>query len=337
MTVLLTLLILGILIAVHELGHFSAAKMSDVKVHEFALGMGPKFLSVKKGETLYSLRVLPIGGFVRMAGEEPDDKDDPRSLNKKSPLTRMFIMSAGVIMNFLLAALILAIIFFTTGVPQDQPIIGEVISGMPAAVAGLQPGDRVLTVDNVDVNSWQELTQAIRQRPDASIQIKYQRNGQIQTIVLNTEVEEVTSEGLVGIGPQVHRHQLFTSLYHGLERTWWMIRFILSSLVLMVMRRVPAEGAGLIGVAQMVGEVSRTGFLNTLSFTAVLSISIGIFNLLPIPPLDGSRLVLLGVEAIRGKPIDPEKESLLHLIGFVMLILLVILVTYQDIQRLGVF
>lgn len=336
MTVVLTVLILGVMITAHELGHFLAAKLGDVRVHEFALGMGPKLLSRQLGETTYSIRAIPVGGFVRMAGEEPGDEDDDRGLDKKSPWIRMFIMGAGVLMNFLLAAAIFAALFYYAGVPSQEPVIGEILAGKPAAEAGLMPGDRIISVDNNSIDSWSAVVREIRARPQQTISLLVERDGERLQFHIQTLVDEVTGEGFIGIGPQSITGAFWVSIVKGLEQTWWFIDFIVSSLVLMVTGKIAAQGAGPLGIAQMVGQVAQTGIINTLSFVAVLSINVGIFNLLPIPPLDGSRLVFLLVEVLRGKPIDPERENFIYLIGFALLIVFVLLVTFQDLQRLNV-
>jgi len=334
-TIIITVLILGILVLFHELGHFLAAKASDVCVHEFSIGMGPKVVSTDKGETTYSLRALPIGGYVRMAGEEPDDEYHPRGFDTKKPLTRIFISIAGVLMNIFLAILIFAIVGFVQGIPSEQAIIGEVIEQTPAQEAGLQANDKIVAIDGNEINSWEEITQYIKPSPNQERVLTINRDGQTITINITPQEDELTGEGVIGITSKLERGSPIRSILAGVEQTFYMIYLIITALISMVTGQTAAQGAGPVGIAQMVGEVSETGLINTMSFTAMLSLNVGIFNALPVPPLDGSRILLIIVEAIRGKPLDPKKENFIFIVGFALLITLAIVVTYQDIIRLG--
>lgn len=334
LTILLTIIILGVMIIFHETGHFVVAKLADVHVMEFAIGMGPKVFSRKRGETAYSLRAIPIGGFVRMAGEDPDDGDDPRGIDKKSAWQRIAIMAAGAMMNFVLAVLLFSIVVFFQGVPDNQAIIGEVFPDLPAQQVGIQAGDRILSINGIDIESWQDVTKAIKNSPETVLQIKIARDNQTINLTVTTLKDEVNDEGYIGIGPHLKRGSLFSSLIYGFEHTLWIINFLITAIVGMFTGKVAAEGAGPLGIAQMVSEVSQTGFLNLMSFTAMLSINVGIFNLVPIPPLDGSRILFVVVEILRGKPIDPKKENFIYFLGFALLILFAVLITYQDILRI---
>lgn len=334
-TIILTIFILGILVLFHELGHFVAAKASDVCVHEFSIGMGPKLVSTDKGETMYSLRALPIGGFVRMAGEEPDDEYHPRGFDTKKPLTRIFISFAGVLMNIFLAILIFAIVGFMQGVPSEQAIVGQVIEGTPAEEAGLMPGDEIIAIDGNEVNSWEDITKYIKPSANQEKKLKIERGNQVITLDITPEEAEITGEGIIGISSALEKGSLLKSIVAGIEQTFFMIYLIFAALGSMITGQTAAQGAGPVGITQMVGEVSQKGLINTMSFTAMLSLNVGIFNALPIPPLDGSRILLIIIEAIRGKKIDPKKENLIYVVGFALLITLAIVVTYQDIVRLG--
>ncbi|QOR36025.1 RIP metalloprotease RseP [Clostridium sp. 'deep sea'] len=334
-TVIITILILGVMILFHELGHFMAAKAADVHVYEFALGMGPKLFSFKKGETEYTLRAIPMGGFVRMAGEDPEEDDDPRGLNKKSYLARIIISVAGAFMNFVLAVLIYTIVVFAQGTPDGTAYIGEVLPDSPAAEVGLQAGDKLTSIEGVSINSWEDLTKEIKQRPDQNLVIKIERGTEIIEYTLKTKIDELSEEGYIGIAPRFKRASFMYAIVTGFKQTILLFKLIFTALLAIITGKAGAQGAGPLGIAQMVGQVSQTGLVNTLSFTAMLSINVGIFNLLPIPPLDGSRILLIVIEAIRGKPMDPKKENLIFFIGFALLIIFAVFVTYQDILRLG--
>src|SRR6056297_1161175 len=273
-TVILTVFILGILVLFHELGHFVAAKASDVCVHEFSIGMGPKVVSKDMGETTYSLRALPIGGFVRMAGEEPDDEYHPRGFDTKKPLTRIFISIAGVLMNIFLAILIFAIVGFMQGVPSEQAIVGEVIEQTPAESAGLQSGDNIVAIDGNEINSWEEISQHIKPSANQEKILKIDRNGQTITLSITTEEDELTGEGIIGITSKLERGSPLKSIFAGIEQTFYMISLIITALISMITGQTAAQGAGPVGIAQMVGEVSQTGLINTMSFTAMLSLNV---------------------------------------------------------------
>jgi regulator of sigma E protease len=334
-TVVATILILGLLIFFHELGHFLAAKSSDVYVEEFALGMGPILFSKQKGETLYSLRAIPIGGFVRMIGEDPEDEDDPRSLNRKTPLTRIFISIAGVVANIIVAIVIFSLIFMIQGVPSSEPVIGDILVDGPAEQAGLLPGDIITNIDGNAVEEWTDITGHVRPYPNQSKVFTITRNGTEMEFNVQIGLDESTNDGLIGISSTSERSNIFSSIKNGFVQTFSLIIMIFVALGSIFTGSSAVQGAGPVGIAQLVGEVTRTGLINTLSFTAMLSVNVGIFNALPIPPLDGSRILLIIVEVIRGKPIDPKKENLIYLIGFALLITFAVVITYQDILRLG--
>ena len=335
-TILLTIIVLGLVITFHEVGHFTAAKMAGVYVHEFAIGMGPKIFTKQYKETKYSLRAIPIGGYVHMAGEDPNDIGHPRGLNTKGKLTRAFISVAGALMNFVLAALLFIIVIYFQGVPDGTATIGEIFVDTPAASAGLQVGDVLVNINGTAIQDWDGVTSAIKPYPGENLLVVVQRGTEILNFEITAGTDETTGEGFIGISPKLEAGSIFTAITNGLSHTFKMIRFIILAFIAMFTKSSGlAQGAGPLGIVQMVGEVSQTGILNTISFTALLSINVGIFNLLPIPPLDGSRVLLIGVEAIRGKPIDPKRENLIYMIGFALMIVFAIFITYQDILRLN--
>jgi regulator of sigma E protease len=327
-----TILILGLLIFVHELGHFLVAKMVGIKVHEFALGMGPLVWSRKSGETLYSLRALPIGGFNRMAGMEPGEENDPRGFNAKSVGQRMGVIAAGSLMNFMLAIVLFVIFFMGIGTVSNK--IAGVLEGSPAQMAGLEPGDRIVAVDGRDTSTWEQLTAAIRAKPEQEIQLIVNRGGEQLQVVLTTLRDEQENVGLIGVRPSIEKKGFFESIWLGIKLSVSLIVLIVQQLFLMIGGQVPADVAGPVGMVQIVGEAVNFGIGTILQFAAMLSLNLGIINLFPIPALDGSRLVFLAVEGVRGRPINPEKENFLHFIGFVLLIGLMILITYQDVWRI---
>jgi len=333
--------VIGVLVFFHELGHFLAAKASGMLVQEFALGMGPTVFSFTKGETKYALRLLPIGGFLRVVGEENEEGKEliPESkrYDKKPVLVRMAFVAGGSVFNFLLAALIFSIMFVFVGVPSTQPIIGSVTPEWPAAEAGLQTGDRIISINNVPVETWSDLQRVVSQNSAQPLPFVVNRGGVEQTIIVTPKHDDTNNRAMIGVSPQSIRYNIFRSLFMGVREMIWFTGEIISVLVGMLTGRTPAEGAGPIGMVVMVGQVARTGIVNLLSFAAIISIQLGLFNLLPVPALDGSKLVFLALEGLRGRPIDPERENMVHFVGFVLLMALLILITYKDLQRLQIF
>jgi regulator of sigma E protease len=337
-TVISSIFVFGILIFFHELGHFLVAKRAGVAVQEFALGFGPKVISWTSGETDYSLRIFPLGGFVRLTGEDPDETDEPGSFQKQRVATRFAVIAAGPFMNFLLAVVLFSLLYFAfTGIAAFPVQIGEVLDGGRADQVGLEEGDILLTIDGKAVESWDQVVRVINENPDQEILMVVERDGEVLNFPVTPRADEETGRGLIGIGPQTHRYQLIPSLRLGLANTWRFTNFIIVSLIGMIRGQIPADIAGPVGIISIVGEVAQTGLVNLLSLAAVLSINLGLINLLPIPALDGSRLVFLLVEGIRGRPVDPKKESFVHFVGFTLLILLMIFIAYRDVIRLDLF
>ncbi|MEW5921094.1 MAG: RIP metalloprotease RseP [Bacillota bacterium] len=333
-TIIASVLIFGLLIFVHELGHYLAAKRAGIKVLEFALGFGKELIAWEKGDTRYTLRFFPLGGFCRLLGEDPDDRRQEGNFQDKSIPSRFAVIAAGPVMNFALAVLLFTLMyFFFLGVPQQHSTrIGEVISGSRAQQAGLQSGDVILSVDGVDVQNWQEVVSRINASPEREILLHLRRNGE-EHIVSVTPAEQ-QGKGLIGITPVYKKFMFLPSMVWGFNYTWFFIKLIFVSFYQMITGAIPADVAGPVGIVAVVGEVMQTGLSNLFSLAAIISINLGIINLLPIPALDGSRLLFLTLEGIRGKPIDPQKEGFIHFIGFAVLIMLMIFISFQDIFRL---
>ncbi len=339
MTIIIALLVISLLIFVHELGHFIAAKATGVMVLEFSVGRGPTLWSRRVGETLYSLKLLPIGGYAMMAGEETEPENGlqvpfSKRYDKKPTWARGIIALAGSSANFLFAVLIFALIFSMVGVPSSNPIIGSVTPGTPAATAGIQNGDRILQINGQPIANWQEMQTLVNQYPSQSIDLLIVREGQQLTFSLVPMTE--AGQSLIGVTAVAERFGVLNSLGKGVERTVSFTKDIINLLVGMVSGRVAAEGSGPVGMIVMVGQVASTGLLNLLIFTAMISIQLGIFNLLPIPALDGGKLVFLLVETLRGRPIKPEHEGMVHLLGFALLMVFMVVLTVQDLMRLQI-
>jgi regulator of sigma E protease len=338
LTFIASIVIFGLLIFAHELGHFLVAKRARIGVTEFAIGFGPRLLGWQRGETTYSLRIFPLGGFVRLMGENPEEGELAGSFQSKPVWQRFAVILAGPLMNFLLAVLLFSLIYFAfVGIPLYQSTaIGNVLTGGQAEAAGLLPGDRLLNIAGRDVNNWYDLVRAINEHPEQEITIEFLRYDVPLSVQITPRQDPKTGRGLIGISPQVRLYSFLPSLQQGLTHTFWFLGFIASSILQMITGRIAPDVVGPVGIIQIVGEVARTGIVNLLSLAAIISVNLGLLNILPIPALDGSKLMFLVVEGLRGRPVDPRKESFIHFIGFTVLIFLMIIVAYRDLLRLDI-
>jgi regulator of sigma E protease len=341
-----SIFVFGLMIIFHELGHFILAKAAGIKVHEFSVGFGPKLFGLPRGETAYNLRLFPLGGFVRMAGMDPGEKvelEETGSFSKKPIWQRMLVIAAGSLMNFLLAILILALIFMTQGLPVLTPegiprlttVIDKLVPGGPAEKAGLLPGDKVIAINGQETNDWLKMTEIINARPEQQITLTVSRAGQrreIQVVPLRDE----QGRGKIGIYPvqETKRLNLFSALATGTKYTIQVIALIVNFLSQMIFGQAPADLGGPVRIVWEINQAAAMGIFNLLQLTAFLSINLGLLNLFPIPALDGSRLLFLTVEWFRGRPVDPAKENFIHLVGFGLLLLLIVVITYNDVLQL---
>jgi regulator of sigma E protease len=338
MFVLIALLVLGFLIFVHELGHFTVAKLSGMPVDEFSLGLGPEIVGWKWGETKYSLRLLPLGGYNKIAGMEPND-DRPDGFNHKPLTARMGVILAGSLSNLLFAVLIFVMLFSVIGVPasSNTSLIGDILAKSPADHAGLQPGDRILTIDGQKTSTWDDVTANIRSQGTRPVTLVIERKGQQYSFAITPEYDPDTKSNLIGIIPSSVwvKQGFITAVQTGLQTSYMWLVQILESLVMMFTGQVHMQDlSGPVGIVVLLNNQARAGLRYLLNLAGVLGINLAIINLLPIPALDGSRLAFLFLEGIRGKPINPEKENIIHLVGFAVLMGLVLLITYNDIVRL---
>ncbi|MDH7576721.1 MAG: RIP metalloprotease RseP [Bacillota bacterium] len=340
MPILISVLVLGFLICIHELGHFLVAKLVDIQVEEFSIGFGPKLFSFQPvaGQTRYSFRCLPLGGFVKMAGMDPTS-DHVKGFNKKPLRDRLAVISAGSIANFLIGIILFIFTFSVIGIPtpSNSNIIGEVIPGSPAAQVGLKPGDKIIQVNDAATKTWEEIALNIHKRAQQETRLVIERNEKKYPVFVTPQFEPRLQVGQIGIRPSLiwEKQNFSNAVRLGLNRAFTFAHLILQGLFGTVIGAVPPEEiAGPVGITQMIGEAAQGGLGYLLSFTAILGINLALVNLLPIPALDGSRLVFLLLEGIRGKPVDPEKENFIHLIGFALLMVLILLITYNDLARL---
>jgi regulator of sigma E protease len=339
---------LGLLIVFHEFGHFLLAKLSGVGVLTFSVGFGPKLWVKKKGETEYALSAFPLGGYVKMVGEDPEEEvkaaDLERSFAHKSLLKRTAIVAAGPGFNLLLAVFLLMLVFLFYGVPVLSNLVGAVEPESPAAQAGIQKGDRIVAVDGQAVNAWEDLSGAIKQSAGEPLALRVQRSGQEVTMTVQPRKKEVKNifgelkeDWMIGIGSQVSIEKGDPGLAIGkaFVQTYEYSKLTLIGLYKMITREVsPRNLGGPILIAQMAGQQAQEGIGSFLAFLAVLSINLGVLNLLPVPVLDGGHLFFFAVEAIIGRPVSLKYREKAQQVGIFLLLLLMIFAFANDIFRL---
>jgi len=336
----------GLIVLFHEAGHFVAARLSGMAVHEFSIGIGrPLLFWLKRGETQYSFRLWPFFSYVRVAGMEPGD-DHPQGFNRKSRLAQAFVLVMGCLMNFVLAVAIYIVMGTAVGLPVPEASVYEVMPDTPAARVELLPGDKLLGVDGKTGLSVEEIREAIQEHPGKPLDLEIEREGQARTISITPMIEDAyelkglrikkVPVGLIGIRFNFTRKHagIGESIVLGFRQTIAMIQLQAAGLLGMLTGEVRADVMGPVGVVHTMYGEAESSWSEFLSTFALIAIAIGFLNLLPIPPLDGSRLVIVAIEAIRRKPFDKHKESLVHLIGFGLLLVLVVVLTYQDILRI---
>ncbi|AOV08238.1 RIP metalloprotease RseP [Sporosarcina ureilytica] len=414
-TVIAFIIVFGSLVFFHELGHFLFAKKAGIMVREFAIGFGPKIIGITKGETIYTIRLLPLGGYVRMAGQDfdtvelqpgyrvglyigqtgevekiylnqnvsnPDilfmetEKSDldkelfiegysddgefvrypiarnaviiekgqetiiapyDRQFESKSLASRAMTIFAGPLFNFILSFLIFLAIGLLQGVPTNEPVITEVQSSGAAYAGGMQDGDFVKEVNDTPISSWTEFAEIIQKHPGEQLSFLVERNGDLVKLhVVPATIEEAGQKfGQIGVlyTSPVEKNALKAVVF-GADQTWTWFKRIFELLGMLVTGKFTIDAlSGPVGIYKATEEVAQYGIYNLMHWAAILSINLGIMNLLPLPALDGGRLLFFLFEAIRGKPIDKQKEGMVHFVGIVLLMILMIVVTWNDIQR----
>ena len=347
-TVVAATVLLGVLIFVHEMGHFIIAKISGVGVVKFSLGFGPKILSKKIGETEYLLSAIPLGGYVKMVGEEPDEElsegDLSKSFTNKPVIKRAGIVLAGPLFNIIFAIFAFFVIHIV-GVPILTTEVGDTVEDSPAFEAGIQKGDLITSINGKEISKWEELTEIIQQSKGAELFMNIKRDGRYYEVQLrpkpyvdkNIFGEEIETYK-IGVNASdktvTLRHNPFSAVLIGFQQTWWWTKLTGITIYKLIDRTVPAKSlGGPILIVQMAGQQAQAGLIYFLSFMAIISINLGIINLFPIPILDGGHLFFFLLEAIRGKPISIKKMEIAQQIGLVIIILLIIFVFYNDITR----
>lgn len=334
LAVLAGIFVFGMIVLVHEFGHFMTAKWFGMQVDEFAIGFGPKLFSYKKGGTLYSLRMVPLGGFNKIVGMDLSEDVGERSFCKQKVYKRFIVIAAGALMNLFLAIVLFWGLFAIQGTTKfiNEPVVGAVMQDTPAQRAQFMAGDRIVSINHKKVSTWTDITTHLEGTSNQVIDITLERQGQ----VVHMEVIPIRGpqdRGIIGINPvvELEKHSIGESLSMALSHTWRIMVGMWSALYSMITGHTQAEVSGPIGVAKMAGEIAEHGFTALLAFTALLSINLGIINLLPLPALDGGHLILLLLEAMLGKPLPQEYLYKIQLSGVVLMGLLFLYATYHDV------
>jgi regulator of sigma E protease len=348
------ILVLGLLIFVHELGHFLFAKLFGVRVLKFSLGFGPRLAGKVIGETEYVISAFPLGGFVKMFGENPDEQeisseDRDVSFAHKPVWQRFLVVLAGPLFNLIFSVVLFFMVFTFVGIPTsvDTTRIGKVNEDSPAALAGMQVDDIILYIDNIETLGWLDVLEAVKSSEGKPINVVVQRGSERSTleivpaidVVKNVFGEEVEQRFMIGIMKAdeltYEKSDIFGAFERACLQTWMYITLTVMGFVKIIQQVVPAsEIGGPILIAQIAGEQMKAGWLNLIYFMSLLSVNLGILNLLPIPVLDGGHLVFLTIEGLRRKPMNERAQIIAQQVGIGLLGSLMVFVFYNDIARL---
>ena len=335
MTILLGVLIFGLLIFVHELGHFLVARAFRMKVHAFSVGMGPAIWKKTKGDVEYSVRLLPIGGYVKLEGEDADS-EDPDAFCKKKPYQRLLVLLAGGVMNIIAGFLIFLILFSSVSAVR-VPVVDSVVQNTPAAASGIMPGDKIIKINKNPIHIQNDVSLAMMKNGAKPLTITVLRNGEKITKHLTPMLDEVSGGYIIGFYSEMQKMTPFLTLKTAYYNTVFSGKVVYYSVGPMISGGVKLRDmSGPVGIVDEMKNVAKSEMpvLNMLNFMGMIAVNLGIMNLLPIPALDGGRIFFILVEMIRRKPIKPEHEGLVHFIGLALLLLLMVVITFSDITKL---
>ena len=327
-----------IIVFIHEFGHFITAKASGMRVDEFAIGFGPAIAKKRKGETLYSIRAIPLGGYNKIAGMDPEEPLDDRSFLNKPVWKRFIVIAAGAVFNFLLAIVIFFMIYAVNGIqtPSMEPVVGNMMSNSPAMTAHMTVNDRIVSINGKPVNEWTDISKSLQGTANTLVPIVVNRDGVNQELTVIPEAVGNDGRAVIGINPVMNSMPLNVAeaVVQSLHTTGFVLVSMVDGIWSMITGHTNAELAGPIGVAQMAGQVAESGFANLLQFTALLSLNLGVINLLPIPALDGGHLIVLIIEGITRRRLPAKALQYIQMTGIVILLALFVYATTHDISRL---
>ncbi len=328
MVAIYAILLFLMMIIPHEFGHFAVAKAVGVQVNEFSIGMGPKLWNKQKGETLYSVRLLPIGGFCAMEGEN-EESDNPRAFNNKSPLSKIAVLIAGAFMNIITAWLILVILAFSYGTASTT--IDDVKVGSPAATAGILSGDQIVSINGEKTDDWNKVVEEIKSSDD-KLSIEVLRENKKHQF--EVKPEKLEGQNIIGISSRLTRDP-GKAIEGGTIATYDMGKSMLDAFKGLITGGISTKDiAGPVGMVSMVGQTSKLGIQYVAAFVALVSLNLAIINLLPLPALDGGRIIFVFIRLITGKMISDRTEGIIHAVGMGLLLILAVIVTINDVGKL---
>lgn len=342
MKIIIAILMFSFIIIFHELGHFLLAKKNKIKVNEFCLGLGPTLFGITKGETKYSIKLLPFGGACMMEGEDGESESEG-SFNSKSVWARIAVVAAGPVFNFILAFLLALIVIGTAGF--DRPEVKGVMEGYPAEEAGLQDGDIIKEINGKNIHIYREVSVYTLFHSNENLEVTYERDGEEYICTISPKYNEEAVRNLFGIYGNTMRERgnIFETIKYSVYEVKYWIEVTMDSLKMLVTGRVSVnELSGPVGIVKNIGDTydesksagTLSVVLTLINYSIMLTANLGIMNLLPLPALDGGRLVFLIIEAVRKKRVDPDKEGMVHFVGLMLLLALMVLVMFNDIRKL---
>lgn len=345
LTALYTVIVFCLIIAIHEFGHFALAKLTGITVHEFSIGMGPRLFSFKTKKTAYSMRIFPIGGYVKLEGEDEDSADVNAFCNKK-PWQRFLVLFAGAFMNFILGFCLFIILFSCSdGIATNS--VGNVLEGSPFAASSIEKDDIIVRMEgdnySSNIKNYNDINYFILKNGDNSARITFKRNGKTFTENITPAIIEGYETKMFGFQPKIVSPNLSNVIVASLRQSRFVIKVVISSFADLLRGRVALSNmSGPVGIVSEIGSAAKEGMernvlqsiLNVMSLAALISINLGVVNLLPLPALDGGRILFVIIESIRKKPVNREKEGVFHFIGFALLLILMAVITFSDIGRL---
>jgi regulator of sigma E protease len=343
--------VLGLLIFFHELGHFLVARALHIGIKIFSLGFGRRIFGFQRGSTDYRLSLIPLGGYVKLYGEDSEEEYDPRfredqNFSKRPPYQRMMVVAAGPLFNLLLACILYFLIFFNVGEQVLTSKIGGVVDNSPAKMAGLKKGDEIIAINDINIKYWHEIVKIISSTKEYPLRLKIKRGNTVFSVEITPKIEsyrnifgeeiKVPRIGIIAANEWIHlnlgpKDALVTSV----KQTWVVTKLTFEGIVKLIERVVPIDNiGGPIMIAQMVSQEAKAGIWDLLSLTALISVNLALLNLLPIPVLDGGHLLFYALEIIMRRPLSPRVKEVARKMGLALLITLMMFAVYNDIHRI---
>ena len=347
LTFLIVLIVFSILIIVHELGHLFVAKKVGIKVERFSLGFGKKIFGIKKGDTEYVLSLFPLGGYVKLAGDDPTNlKGTPEEFFSKSPFKRFLVIIGGPLTNYIFAIALFSLIFMV-GVPSLTPTVGKLLQDYPAASSGVKVGDVIFEIGDEKIEYWDDLVEIVaKDTGGVPLKFKVKRDNRIVNIRITPKVVRAknifgqeTSIGMIGVSPKqdivLVKHNILQAIGLGSKRVITLTAVTYKGIWLLITGGLPIKESvsGPIGIAVLIGEAAKMGFIYLLIIMAHINIALAVFNLLPFPILDGGHILFLGIEKLRGKPVSPRTQEVVGNIALYILIAFALFVSWNDIVK----